>query len=318
MGWLGGPGQWVLALPAHRVAGFQVLVRSVMAGTTPVPLGTDGFTVPGFAAATGLLTANRRYTSLVPTQLRRLLADPAGRTALRAFDAVLVGGAALADQVRAEAERAGVAVVTTYGMTETCGGCVYDGRPLDGVRLRVDPQTGVISVGGPVVALGYVSGATADDHAAFWVDTDGTRWFTTRDHGMLSPNGRLTVLGRTDQVINTGGVKVAPRAVEEALESLPQVAECAVVGVPDAEWGERVTAVLVPRPGTVVRPGAEEVRDLLRGALEPAALPRQVLWVSALPLLPSGKVDPVALRTLLTGGDDRLEGPAPDRPRPKE
>ena len=145
---LGGSGQWLLAIPPTRVGGLQVLVRSLLAGTTPVVLPPGPFGAAAFAEATARLTGPRRYVSLVPTQLRRLLPDPG---ALRAYDAVLLGGAAAAPSLLAQAREAGVRVVTTYGMSETSGGCVYDGVPLDGVRVSV--EGGRVRLGGPVVAL---------------------------------------------------------------------------------------------------------------------------------------------------------------------
>lgn len=322
---LGGPGRWLLAMPAQRVGGLQVLVRSLVAGTVPVVLPPGPFSPTGFAGAVASLGAELpRYAALVPTQLVRLLACDTGRQALAALDAVLVGGAALDRGSREEARSAGVRVVATYGMTETCGGCVYDGRPLDGVRIDTD-RHGRVRVGGAVVALGYL-GAPALTAERFEVDRDGERWVLTDDLGSVE-DGRLKVLGRLDDLINTGGLKVAPALVAEALVGLAQVREAVVVGVPDAEWGRRVAAVLVGapsrgrRPGDVrpgdVRPGAappgkvrpgdvHAIRRALRGALPDHCLPRQVVWVDDLPLLPSGKPDTAALRELLTSGNGTM------------
>ena len=162
----------------------------------------------GLAAAAARMPAgDRRYTALVPTQLVRFLdAEP---DALRGFDAVLVGGAATDPALLARARAEGVRVVTTYGMTETAGGCVYDGAPLDGVRVRV--TDGGVELAGPVLASGY----RLDPDATAAAFEGG--WFRTRDAGELDAEGRLTVLGRLDDVLISGGVNVAPAAVEAVL-----------------------------------------------------------------------------------------------------
>ena len=298
-----GHGRWVLALPTHHVAGLQVLARSVLAGTSPVPVGP----VPGmpfrpapFAAAVDeahghdVVQAAARtgdsppvLTSLVPTQLARLLEDPVGVDALQRVT-VLLGGAAADPGLLAQAREAGAEVHTTYGMSETCGGCVYDGVPLPGVRVRIDPSDERVHLGGPVVAGGYLDrpGLTAE---RFLVDAEGTRWFVTDDRGRWdAAEGQLTVLGRLDDVIVTGGHKVEPRDVEAALRLLPQVRDALVVGLPDPEWGQRVAALLVATgdPSTLA-----ELRTALSPTLPPHALPRQVAWRDAIPLLGSGKPD---------------------------
>lgn len=291
---LGGPGQWLLALPAQHVAGFQVLCRSVLAGTSPVAL-TPGapFTVEAFTSAVGRLRSDvRRYVSLVPTQLARLLRRPDGVAALAALDAVLVGGAAVPTPTAELVRRHRLPVVRTYGMTETSGGCVYDGRPLDGVRVEL--AEGRISLGGPVVAHGYL-GRPALTRERFRT-AGGTRWFRTDDVGELDGD-RLTVLGRTDDVIVTGGHKVDPVDVVGALLAVPGVRAAHVEGVGDEEWGQRVAAAVV-LDGT--RPhDPEGLRQAVRGVLPAHAVPRRVLLLDALPLLPSGKPDRLRLRHLL-------------------
>ena len=249
---LGGHGAWLLALPTTHVAGLQVVARSVLAGTEPVVLDLSaGFRGAGFAEAAERLPAGRRLTSLVPTQVHRLLAEaragsPAGLEALAGFDAVLLGGAATPPTVRAALRDAGVQVVTTYGMSETAGGCVYDGRPLDGVRVRT--VDGRVELSGPVLADGYVDDPVATA-AAFVTGDAGSRWFRTSDLGEVAADGTLTVLGRADDVVITGGVNVAPAAVEAALAGLDEVGEACVVGLPDPEWGQVVVAVVTVAPG---------------------------------------------------------------------
>src|SRR4051794_35664449 len=230
---LGGPGSWLLALPAAAMGGLQVLSRSVLTGR-PLAVLERGERLAD--ALSRMPDGERRYTSLVPTQLRRFLdAEP---EALCAFDAVLVGGAATDPELLSRARAAGVAVTTTYGMTETAGGCVYDGLPLDGVRVRAD--AGGVLLAGPVLALGY----RLDPAATAAAFRDG--WFATRDAGSLDPDGRLTVSGRLDDVVITGGVNVAPAAVEAVLREHPDVEDAVVFGRPDDEWGRRVVAAVVP------------------------------------------------------------------------
>ncbi|WP_380170940.1 o-succinylbenzoate--CoA ligase [Kineococcus sp. DHX-1] len=290
-----GPGaqQWVLALPAHHVAGLQVLLRSVRAGTGPVVLPAGPFTPEAFVAATAAATGAQLLTSLVPTQLVRLLdASPAVDSepvaALRRYAAVLVGSAATPAPLLARARAAGVRVVTTYGSSETCGGCVYDGRPLDGVRAEVEHGRLVLS--GPVVARGYRG---LPGHPAFPV-VAGTRRFSTDDTAEVR-DGTVRILGRVDDLITTGGLKLAPGLVEEALSGTPGVAEVVVVGVPDTEWGQRVVACVVPS-GTP--PTLADVRERVAGALDRWAAPRQLLLLAELPLRGPGKPDRTRLRAL--------------------
>lgn len=307
---LGGTGhaQWLLALPPDHVAGLQVLVRSVHAGTTPVVMDlSTGFRPAAFATAVRGMEGAPLCTSLVPTQLVRLLDDTAGLAALRDLDAVLLGGAATPAPLVARARDAGVPIVTTYGMTETCGGCVYDGEPLAGVRVRVDDDDRIL-IAGPVLATGYL--ARPDLDAEGFLEIDGVRWFRTSDLGLLhgsrrrpadeaasAPTGagqvdrvHLEVAGRADDVIVSGGVKVAPAAVETVLAQVPGIAEVCVVGVPDDEWGQAVTAVLVLRAG-VIAPRIDELRAAVTAALGAPAAPRRVVVVDALPLRGPGKVD---------------------------
>jgi O-succinylbenzoic acid--CoA ligase len=293
---LGGSARWLLALPAEHVAGLQVIVRALLAGAAPVVQDLrGGFRPDGFAAAADRVGPGPRCTSLVPTQLLRLLDDggPA-LAALRGFSAVLVGGAALDPPLRARSQDAGIRLVATYGMTETSGGCVYDGVPLDGVRIGlVDGQgladcaqdpgaTGRIVVAGATLASGYL-GDPAATAAAF----AGGR-FRTGDLGRWTADGRLEVLGRADDVIVTGGENVAPAAVERILAAQQGVRAACVVGVPDVEWGQVVVAAVVRDV-----PAADDrrLRDAVRESLGRAAVPRRLLDLPALPLRGIGKPD---------------------------
>jgi len=295
---LGGVGGWLLCLPAHHIAGLQVLLRSVLAGTRPVVQDLrGGFTAAGFAAATRSMPATdtgRRYTSLVPTQLGRLLDDPAGLAALRTFDGVLVGGAAtpvaMAERARAE----GVALTLTYGMSETAGGCVYDGVPLPVTRTHIDNDRHVV-LGGDTVAHGYLAEPelTAD---VFSTDVEGIRWFRTDDLGHFDEEGLLVIDGRADEVINTGGLKITPGVVEDAIaRHVSEVADVVVFGVPDPEWGEAIcAAVTLLDPTTHLT--TRDLRSRLSGILPDAALPKRVIVLPTIPLRGPGKPDRAALR----------------------
>ena len=297
---LGGHGSWLLTLPVHHVAGLQVVARALLAGAPPTTLPAGPFRPAPFTAAARRACdgPGPHYTSLVPTQLVRVLDDEAATAATRAFDAVLVGGAACPPPLLARARAAGLRVVTTYGMTETCGGCVYDGRPLLGVDVRVDPEQR-ISLTGPVLAAGYLHRPDLD--ATTFV-TDGTaRWLRTADRGRLD-DGVLRVLGRLDDVLVTGGVKVDPLAVEEVVAGLDGIGEVCVVGLPDQHWGQVVVAVVVAQ-GPV--PALTTVRGAVAAALGPASAPRQVVVVDELPLRGPGKPDRQAAARLAAAAGHR-------------
>ena len=286
--------RWLCCLPATHVAGLQVLVRSLVSGTEPVLAErVDAETVAGSGCA---------HVSLVPTQLQRLLeANPP--VPLAGFSSVLLGGAAAPAGLLAAARAAGVPVVTTYGMTETCGGCVYDGVPLDGtqVAIRSDDdgrpaESGRIWISGPVLFSGYRPGpgGTGSPPVTGVAPPDGVPWFRTGDLGRLDASGRLVVRGRADDVINTGGHKVVPGEVVAALQTCPGVKDVAVVGQPDPEWGERVIAVVVPAD-PADPPALELLRMHVRERLPRYAAPSRVVMVDAVPMLPSGKHDIVRL-----------------------
>jgi O-succinylbenzoic acid--CoA ligase len=271
------PGdRWLCCLPPHHIAGFQVVARAHHAGA--------GLELhPRFDVA-AVAASDATLTSLVPTMLRRLL--EAG-VDLSRFRRILVGGAAVPAALGERAQRAGARLAVTYGMTETCGGCVYDGFPLDGVRVRIDAE-GRIRIHGPMLLHGYRDRSAA---AAGGL-VDG--WFVTSDLGRLDEHGRLEVLGRADRVIVTGGSNVVAEHVEAVLAAHPRVAESVVIGRPDPEWGQLVVAVVVPSDPEDP-PSLAELRAHV-GARAPAyAAPRSVEVVPALPLLATGKVDHAAV-----------------------
>jgi O-succinylbenzoic acid--CoA ligase len=205
---------------------------------------------------------------------------------LAGLDGLLVGGASADLDLLERARAAGVTVVRTYGMTETCGGCVYDGLPLDGVRMRIDD--GQVLLAGPMLFDGYI-----DDP---W---DG-EWFATADRGEIDGDGRLRIIGRIDEVIVSGGVNIPLPAVERALRSVEGVGDVAVVGVDDHEWGSRVVAAIVPADALCLDAlRLDLVRDSVsEGGLPRAWAPRQLVLVDELPLLPGGKVDRSRIREL--------------------
>jgi o-succinylbenzoate---CoA ligase len=282
---LGGPGAWLLALPVAAIAGLQVMCRSLVVGWPLTVLEEH----ERLADALARMPGGRRYTALVPTQLRRYLdAEP---DALRAFDGVLVGGAATDPALLERARRAGVAVVTSYGMSETAGGCVYAGVPLRDVRVRVADG---VEIAGPTLAVGYR--CDPDGTAAAFADG----WFRTRDAGSLDADGRLTVHGRLDDVVISGGVNVAPQAVEAVLREHPEVADAVVFGRPDDEWGQRVVAAIVPAPGSEPCLGA--LRPWVAERLGGPAAPRELHVIAAVPLLHTGKPDRRGVAAAVLGG----------------
>ncbi len=303
---LGGPGNWLLTLPPHHIAGLQVLLRALGAGFRPGIVDVRaGFGLDDFVRAADGLDGPRRYTSLVPTQLIKVVDSPAATAAARTFDAILVGGAATPELLQRKAIDAGLAIVCTYGMSETAGGCVYDGVPLDGVEVRIDtpaggPGPGRIVLGGPMVAHGY---RNLPDHPAFASSTpgprDGARRFRTDDLGVVEA-GLLRVVGRADQAISTGGLTVLPEVVEQVILSDLSVAECAVLGLPDPRLGERVVAVVVPSGVDAAGVDTDAVTRLVAARLDRFAAPREVFVVAALPMRGPGKPDRAALRDLLS------------------
>lgn len=282
---LGGPGQWLLAMPAHYIAGMQVLVRSVIAGTNPRYIDlSSGFSVPEFVEETASLSGARKYTSLTPMQLMKAMRTLAGIDALRLYDAVLIGGAPLPAEERRAAQELGIRVVTTYGSSETAGGCVYDGKPLPGARVRVDGQR--IVLGGPMIARGY---RNAPDHEAF----SEPGWFRTSDAGFLEGD-LLTVTGRLDTIIDTGGLKVHPEIIEQEILRVPGVQAVCVVGIPHPRYGQAIAAAY---QGTATIP---EIMDGVH-SLSRWQLPKDLRQVETLPLTHSGKVDRRAVEEIFQG-----------------
>jgi O-succinylbenzoic acid--CoA ligase len=285
---LGGPGQWLLALPQTYIAGIGVLVRSFAAETEPIVMDPTGFTAERFVEAAAQLDGALRFTSLVPAQLIRLLDDPAAHDALRRFDRVLVGGQATPPPLLARALDAGVRLTRTYGSSETAGGCVYDGVPIGSTRLRV--TDGQIEISGPTLAEGYLLDPERTD-AAFISDAT-ERWFRTGDLGSID-DGVLSVSGRLDDVIVSGGVKVALGEIERLVRTI--LVDAVVVPAPDERWGQ-VPVVVATQSADLT-----ELRRLASTQLGAAAAPARVVVVDSIPLLSSGKPDRLALRAAVGG-----------------
>ncbi len=281
---LGAPGQWVMALPTHYIAGLNVLVRSIASGFEPVVAGGDHFTADGFIAATEQLTEPTRYVSLVPAQLAILIEDREGTMALRSFTRVLVGGQAMPGTLRASAQDAGIHVTRTYGSSETSGGCVYDGTPIGQTTVRI--EGGEVWLGGPTLAEGYLD--DPDLTAERFVVADGAHWFRTADSGIWD-GARLRVTGRRDDVIISGGLKVSLGEIERKIRD-GLFPDAVVVAAADDRWGQ--VPVIV-----TAHPGDGELHASL-GDLGRAARHTRVLHVDRIPLLPSGKADRVALTAL--------------------
>lgn len=284
-----GEGPWLLALPPHHIAGVQVILRSLHAGHAPAVLGAS----QDFVASTRRLRrahpGEDLYTSLVPTQLQRLVDSGDGTAALREYAAVLVGGAATDPELVVRSRRAGVRTVLTYGSSETAGGVVYDGRALPGSSATIDEDSGRILLSGPTVADGYRNVSGPRERDAF--PTAGV--FRTSDLGRIT-DGVLTVVGRADGAINSGGMKVLPEEIEAALGTLG-VTGC-VVGVPDPEWGESAIA-LVESP--VADPTADIRRRMRDAGLAAHLAPRRAFGTTTLPTTGPGKVDRRAVRAEL-------------------
>lgn len=277
--------RWLGCLPLHGVGGLGLVARSLVAGVAVVP-------VPRFDPAV-LGGADATVVSLVPTMLGRAL--DAGVDLAR-FRVLLLGGAPLEPRLRQRAEAAGARLVDAYGLSETWGGVVHEGRPLAGAEVRL-ADDGEVLVRGPMVMRGY---RFRPDLTAAALGADG--WLRTGDAGSWLPDGRLQVLDRLGDMVITGGVNVSPTEVEAVLATHPAVADVAVVPAPDAEWGQRVVACVVPTDAAAP-PTLAELRAFAAGHLSAAKLPRQLVLVETVPRTAGGKPRRRLLATSKTGAD---------------
>lgn len=322
------PGAWLLTLPAHHIAGLQVMLRSLRAGYTPLaaahlhaqrPHTGTRFTAAGFIADTEALAEAYPdvdlYTSLVPAQLERIAEDPAAVNALKRYACVLVGGAAAREGVIKKMAEEGAQIALTYGSSETAGGMVYNGQPLPGVRVRIDGAdergAGRVRISGPMVADGY---RNVDSAEVFPVAGE----FVTSDIGVLDDGvlegcgegsgGTLRILGRADGAINTGGYKVLPEEVEKTIcQEVSEVTAAFAAGVKDpkyAEFGESIGALVVLREvskemAEPPREVTELVREAMRGQAGPGLLPRRAWAIHEMPTTGPGKTDRQRATTML-------------------
>ena len=282
LGSIEASSQWLLALPINFIAGANVLIRSVIAGNQPVMMNTSvPFTAEAFARSASHLRADRRYTSLVPAQLKRVVdaaeADDFIRVQLAKFDAILVGGQSVPAELVARAHELGANIVVTYGMTETSGGCVYNGNPLAQVEVRI-ASDGRVAIRGATLAN---------------VVTDDRGYFVTNDAGEIGDAGKLIIHGRIDRVITSGGIKVSLDRVEALGAAVVGVADIAAVAIEDSEWGQRVGIAYVGSPEV-----ADTVALALGNELGPAGKPVRILRVDTVPKLPAGKNDLQAIKKL--------------------
>jgi O-succinylbenzoic acid--CoA ligase len=280
---LGGVGDWVLALPTYYIAGLMVLARACLGGTRAVPVGSD---LRKLQEAAGTLS-ERRYISLVPPQLDRALCHDDVTEALAGFSAVLVGGGPTEVGLVERADAAGIRVVTTYGMSETCGGCVYDGEPLHGVAVDLADDDRILIRSNTLFA-GY---RLRPDLTAEAV-VDGR--FRTQDRGSWDA-GRLVVRGRTDDIVITGGHKVDLAEVEQSVQcwAADHGARGAVLGVADQVWGTTIIAVS-DMPGSLA-----DLQTVVRESLPAYAMPRELIYLDQLPWLANGKPDRSAIRSMI-------------------
>jgi O-succinylbenzoic acid--CoA ligase len=284
---IGGDGQWLLALPTHYIAGINVLVRSIASGTRPVILPEGSFDPLAFVRAAELMDGDLRFTSLVPAQLGRLLETPSAADALRRFDRILVGGQSTPQSLLDRATALDIRVTRTYGSSETCGGCVYDGVPIGNTRVRI--VDGQIELTGAVLAEGYLDDEARTAEA--FADDEGTRWYRTGDGGELVDDV-LVVNGRLDDTVISGGIKVALAEVERVVRGISGQSDAVVVRSASERWGE------VPVVVTTCAIELGELRDLVRAQLGNAAAPDRVILVGHIPQLASGKPDRIELQRL--------------------
>lgn len=300
--YLGGEGRWVTVLPLAHIAGIQTVLRSTFAGHSPFIALSKHFSPTQFARTVEDARADTPshiplYCSLVSAQLSMML-EGGHAASLKNLDAILVGGGFVADGLLERASSLNLRVVTTYGMTETGGGCVYDGRPLEGTRVSSSVD-GRLLITGPTLMAGYL------DEKSPWVTLGGETWFETSDVGYVSEDGRVHLSGRSDDLVKTGGMKVNMADVARVASTMPGVRAAHVLALPDAKWGRVVVAVVE----TNLEPGVAGplVVDQVRSELGGASAPRYVATTRELPKTSLGKVDrraaeQVAERAISQGG----------------
>jgi O-succinylbenzoic acid--CoA ligase len=308
--------RWVMAMPAHRIAGIMVLTRAFLFENPhvidPSTGGARPFDPATFAVTTMQAVRESKQdgrplaVSLVPTQIGRLLeSGSVGIEALLSYDLVLSGAAATPQPMLNRLRELGVKVVISYGMTETCGGCVYDGQTLNAVSISLgtkdDVEPGRITISGPVIASGYRLRPDLD--AVAFIENK----LITHDVGKLDQNGLLHVLGRLDDVVQVGGTNVSLSAVEAILRHHPAISDVAVIDIADDLWGSIPMAYIVLRDQNVNRANLSElIKQTVTDRIGRAATPRSIEFVEHLPMLDSGKIDRLSLR--ISASEDIASG----------
>ncbi|MEY4313296.1 MAG: hypothetical protein RLZZ319_805 [Actinomycetota bacterium] len=289
-----GEGNWVLALPLSYIAGIMVAVRAALSSTDLVDLRAEPFDAASFARAVAAPPEGKWFTSLVPAQLARLVdlaeSDATARGALTRFERILVGGQAIPADLVQRANDLGARVTKTYGSAETAGGVIYDGHPIGDTRVRI--EDGRILIATASLADGY-EGDDDRTSESFETDSEGVRWWRTTDLGEIV-DGVLRVTGRADDVIVTGGVKVALGDIDRVLRE--SGIDAAAGWFPDDEWGQ------VPGVVTTADLELDEVREAVERTLGKAARPYRLIRVAEIPALSSGKLDRTAVIEIVTRG----------------
>lgn len=289
---LGGPGQWLLAVPANYIAGVQVLVRSLESGIEPTVV-TGAFSPESFVAAVRSMTGARTYASVVPAQLQRLVEhaqkDSDARRTLAHLDALLVGGQSTPVSLIEQASALGFSIVRSYGSTETSGGCVYDGVALEGVELALE-ESGELRIAGNILALEYTEKRLTDDR---FVIRDGKRWYLTGDEASLEA-GALRIIGRRNRMLISGGIKVSLDELDSIASELGY-SRVASIAVSSNEWGERPVMVV---EGNASSASEDLIRAVVLERLGRVAVPDRIVWVPVLPTGATGKPDYAAIARL--------------------
>ena len=286
--YLGGKGQWLLALPICHIAGLQVMIRSIISSTIPVILPVD-FKPYTLISAINSLTGNRRYASMVAVQLHKTLHNVDAVSALASLNAVLIGGGPISNKLMERASSLGINIIHTYGMSETSGGCIYNGTALNGVSLRIENSR--VLIGGPLVAKGYRNAINSNPFIS-------TNWFCSNDLGIIENTGKLRIIGRADESINTGGLTIVPQLVESVINTHPSINACVVFGIPDKYLGERVAVAILLTPRTPI-PKIDEIQKYVTKTLDITATPREMYIVKKLPYNSLGKINRSSLAQTL-------------------
>ena len=260
--------RWSLLLPLTHIAGINVLVRSIELGTSPIDLRNYVGEYP-----------DSDFTAIVPTQLFRAInGDKNLLNHLKNAQAVLVGGGKLAAKLKKEATELGIKIIETYGMTETCGGCIYDGEPLENISYQIGADNRIM-ISGPSLASGYLG------EEELWSASFDGKWFTTSDIGSVN-NGKVEVIGRVDDVVISGGENISLTSIEALIKNaLPEI-EIAAFAIEDLEWGSAIHLAVVGHKDL-----EDEIRNLLSSNLGSAAKPKEFHFLDRIPLTPLGKVD---------------------------